>query len=102
MPFVAIVPVLLVGLALLGTLLACAFAPQLPAVLRVFAAVCFVPVILFCCFGFMATFEPLEPAVQMTWRVIYSLMAVSCIGAIARLAFAKKRLSSSTEPPKRP
>ena len=37
----------------------------------------------FCVFGFMATFEPLEPDVQMTWRVIYvALFVGSLVGLI--------------------
>ena len=90
MPLISLVPVLMMSLAFLATLLACIFAPQLPAALRGLLALGLVPVILFCCFGFMATFEPLEPAVQTTWRVIYSAIAVSSIAAIARLALAKK------------
>ena len=100
MPLIALVPVLMLSLAFVGTLLACIFAPRLPMVLRGLVAACLVPVVLFCCFGFMATFEPLEPAVQMTWRAIYSLIAVSCLGAIARLTFARKRVTSSENPPK--
>jgi hypothetical protein len=37
----------------------------------------------FSIFGFMATFEPLEADVQMTWRVIYvALFVVSLAGLI--------------------
>ncbi len=99
MPSIPVVSVLLLSLAFLGTLLACVFAPRLPIVLRVFVAVCLIPVTLFCCFGFLATFEPLDPAIQMTWRVIYGLIAVSCLGAIARLGLAKKRSTSSADSP---
>ena len=37
----------------------------------------------FSIFGFMATFEPLDPDTQMTWRMIYvALFVVSIAGLI--------------------
>ena len=37
----------------------------------------------FSIFGFMATFEPLDPDTQMTWRVIYvALFVGSTVGMI--------------------
>jgi hypothetical protein len=97
MALTALVPVLLMSLVFVGTLLACIFAPQLPIALRVLAAVCLLPVVLFCGFGFLATFEPLDPSIQMTWRVIYGLIAASCLGAIARLSFARRRGNASED-----
>ncbi|MCF7955959.1 MAG: hypothetical protein K9M75_09180 [Phycisphaerae bacterium] len=37
-------------------------------------------VLLFCVFGFMATFEPLERSVQIKWRLVYSIITIVCIG----------------------
>lgn len=37
-------------------------------------------VLLFCVFGFMATFEPLERSVQIKWRIVYCIIALGCIG----------------------
>lgn len=43
-------------------------------------------VVAFCVFGFMATFEPLPPAKQWTWRVIYGvLVAGSLSGLVSSL-----------------
>ena len=39
----------------------------------------------FCAFGFLATFEPLPPAVQWTWRGIYIVLGPGA--AIARCVF---------------
>ena len=39
-------------------------------------------VILFCGFGFLSTFEPLDPAQQWGWRVFY---AVAFLGATLRI-----------------
>jgi len=37
----------------------------------------------FSIFGFMATFEPLDPDTQMTWRIIYvALFVGSTVGMI--------------------
>ena len=39
-------------------------------------------VLLFCTFGFLATFEPLPAATQWTWRSIYATVAIlSTLGA---------------------
>lgn len=39
----------------------------------------------FCGFGFLATFEPLDPATQVTWRVIYGLVGLSSLASIILL-----------------
>jgi predicted membrane channel-forming protein YqfA (hemolysin III family) len=38
-----------------------------------------------CAFGFLATFEPMPPAEQWTWRVVYVVMGLCCLWASARL-----------------
>ena len=45
-------------------------------ILRMVASAGLVALLLFCTFGFLATFEPLSPAVQWTWRVVYAGVAV--------------------------
>ena len=47
----------------------------------VFSVIC-VCVLLFCCFGFLATFEPLDHAVQLTWRLIYGAVGVVAVAGI--------------------
>lgn len=42
----------------------------------------------FSIFGFMATFEPLDPDTQMTWRVIYIALF---IGSICGLILLNRR-----------
>jgi hypothetical protein len=37
----------------------------------------------YCIFGFVATFEPMEPSKQITWRVIYVVAALASIAAVA-------------------
>jgi len=36
-------------------------------------------VLFFCVFGFMATYEPLDRSVQITWRLVYGIVGVACI-----------------------
>jgi len=39
----------------------------------------------FCVFGFLATFEPLPPLGQRSWRTGYCIAAVLCVWGIIRL-----------------
>jgi len=48
------------------------------------SAVC-IGVLLFCCFGFMATFEPLDRSVQITWRVVYSVAGALAVTGVVLL-----------------
>ena len=41
------------------------------SIVRMILALFLVPVIFFCVFGFMSTFEPLPRSVQWTWRTVY-------------------------------
>ncbi len=54
----------------------------MPLLARIGAVVLLLAVIGFCVFGFRATFEPLEPATQLTWRVIYGTVGGICAAAI--------------------
>lgn len=63
---------------------------------RVIQTVLLLGLLLFCLFGFLATFEPLDPATQWLWRVVYGLLGVAClIGLNHRL---RKRPSTTTPP----
>ena len=44
-----------------------------------------VGVLLFCCFGFMATFEPLDRSVQMTWRGVYAVVGFLSVTGLVLL-----------------
>lgn len=39
-------------------------------------------ILLFCVFGFMATLEPMDLAVQVTWRIIYGVIGTGCVGGL--------------------
>lgn len=52
------------------------------ALSRLLTAIILLGVAAFCAFGFLATFEPLPPATQWTWRAIYAAAGLaSLIGA---------------------
>jgi hypothetical protein len=50
---------------------------------RVAMMVILLALIAFCIFGFVATFEPMDPAKAMTWRIIYGVAALASIVAVA-------------------
>jgi hypothetical protein len=91
MPLSAVIPLVIVLLILAGTFLAAVFAPKLPLAARVTFAVLLAPVILFCAYGFLCTFEPMDTSVQITWRIIYVAIGLSSLAAILRLALAGTR-----------
>ncbi len=39
----------------------------------------------FCVFGFMATFEPLDASIQLTWRIVYGMVGITCLGLTVAL-----------------
>jgi hypothetical protein len=47
-------------------------------VARALAAIIVVAIAAFCVFGFMATYEPLDPGAQITWRIIYGAIGGIC------------------------
>ncbi len=49
---------------------------------RLLLSACCIGALLFCSLGFMATFEPLDPTIQVTWRVIYSIGAALSLGGV--------------------
>jgi len=63
----------------------------MPVVMRILLAVVLVPVLLFCVFGLLATFEPLDRTVQLTWRALYVVAGAGCLGAIVWLLMPPRR-----------
>jgi hypothetical protein len=57
---------------------------------RLGIATAIIPVLGFCVFGFMATFEPLDPTTQLTWRIVYGTVAIACIALVIWLAVSRK------------
>ena len=51
----------------------------------------------FSVFGFMATFEPLEPDTQMTWRVIYVALFVASIAGLIIVNRRRKNTQTDQE-----
>jgi hypothetical protein len=49
---------------------------------RLLRSLILVGILSFCVFGFMATYEPLDRSVQLTWRLIYGIAGVACIGGL--------------------
>jgi len=56
-----------------------------------FSALC-IGVLLFCGFGFMATFEPLDRHVQITWRAVYGIVGLLAVIGIVLLNRPRKRI----------
>ena len=59
-------------------------------VIRIIGVLALLALLAFCVFGFMATFEPLDASTQLTWRVVYGLAGLACLGGIALLSRARK------------
>ena len=57
---------------------------------RVLIAVLLVLVMLFCIYGFMATYEPLPRNVQITWRLVYGGLIAACLGGIVWQAIPRR------------
>lgn len=55
-------------------------------VIRMVAMLLLVAFLLFCVFGFMATFEPMDRSVRITWRIVYGVAGASALAGIVRLA----------------
>ena len=54
-------------------------------VVRLLLSVLCAGVLLFCCYGFLCTFEPLDRSVQMTWRVIYCAVGILSVTGVVLL-----------------
>ena len=53
---------------------------------RVLIAALLVLVMLFCIYGFMATFEPMSRGIQITWQLAYGCLFAACLFGIVRQA----------------
>jgi hypothetical protein len=63
--------------------------------LRLVGFVLLLPIVGFCVFGFLATFEPLPPAVQWSWRGIYAVIGLACLAGAVRLVWPTKKAQST-------
>jgi hypothetical protein len=59
------------------------------SVLRMLASLVLWVVVGYCAFGFLATFEPLPPAMQWTWRVIFVVVGLSAFAAGTRFVWPR-------------
>jgi hypothetical protein len=80
----AIAAGVVVGIFLLWKFVPCAVA-------RIVTAILLLPILLFCCFGFAGTFEPMDRWLQITGRVVYLVVALSCLAGIVWLALPRTR-----------
>ena len=53
------------------------------SILRLLMTGLLVGVLIFCVFGFMATYEPMRTVTRWTWRAIYSLAGLSTLAGMA-------------------
>ena len=56
----------------------------------ILVVVVLLPVILFCIYGFMATYEPLPRGTQITWRLVYGGLIAACLAGIIWQAMPKR------------
>ena len=62
----------------------------MPLVARILIILVLLPILGFCGFGFLATFEPPEPGTSfLSWRIGYIVAALLCILGIGWALFAK-------------
>ena len=47
-------------------------------------------ILLFCIYGFLATFEPLPESIQLTWRIIYSVIGTLCVAGVVGVNYLWK------------
>jgi len=80
-----IVFILFVVAILAPLLLPTEWISSLPIPIRVLGGLGTLAVAAFCGFGFLATFEPLDPATQWTFRVVYILAGTAATGGAIRL-----------------
>lgn len=60
--------------------------------IKTFLALSLVGLFSFCIFGFLATFESLDPITQMTWRAIYAIAGLGSITAIFLMFKPEKKI----------
>ena len=71
----------------LATIAAVVMAPRLGVPLRILAVLAILPIAGFSVFGFAASFEPGDS--HVIWRVMYTVVFLGCLSAIARLSWVK-------------
>ncbi|MBT3469985.1 MAG: hypothetical protein HOD72_07020 [Opitutae bacterium] len=64
-------------------------------ILRIVLSLPLVSLALFSIFGFIATFEPLDPDTQMTWRVIYIILFVASL--VGMILLNRRRKDTPTD-----
>ncbi len=47
-------------------------------------AIFWLALLVFCVFGFVAAWEPMEAATAWTWRIVYTVVGVVCLAMIMR------------------
>tara|TARA_B100001250_G_scaffold381936_1_gene374657 strand:+ start:163 stop:390 length:228 start_codon:yes stop_codon:yes gene_type:complete len=60
--------------------------------IKTFLALPLLGLFAFCIFGFLATFEPLDPITQMTWQAIYAIAGLGAISAILFMLKPEKKI----------
>ena len=60
--------------------------------IKTFLALPLLALFAFCIFGFLATFEPLEPITQMNWRAIYAMAGLGAISTIFYMFKPEKKI----------
>jgi len=65
--------------------------------IKTFLALPLLGLFAFCIFGFLATFEPLDPVTQMTWRAIYAIAGLGTMSAILFMLKPEKKIWKKTK-----
>jgi hypothetical protein len=63
---------------------------RMQALSRILLAIILPGVFAFCVFGFLATFEPLPPPTQWTWRAIYAGIGLAALVGAGALAIRRR------------
>jgi hypothetical protein len=58
--------------------------------MRLGSALALLIVAAYCLFGIAATFEPMDPTKQWTWRIVYAIVGLGCLATIAWNAWRRK------------
>ena len=66
--------------------------------IRMVAMLLLLALLLFCVFGFLATFEPMDHFVQITWRIVYGVAGVVVLAGFVRMARRAVTTSGITRP----
>ena len=62
----------------------------MPFIARAVVALVLLAVAAFCVFGFLATFEPIDPEAQLIWRAVYGGVGLGCVAGAVWLILAHK------------